>query len=301
MYNRKKFIKTAVTGFAVTAISGNLLSCKSTKAVAVSSDTSTNASGTTTTPIGLQLYTLRDVLPGNPKGILKQVADMGYKQIESYEGNRGFFWGMTNTEFKNYMDELGMTIVSSHCNMDQDFERKASEAGAIGMKYLLCPAIGRQNTLDDYKRIAEKFNQRGETCRKAGLKFGYHNHDYSFVLQDGQYPQDILMQNTDKNTVDYEMDMYWVVTAGQDPLTWFKKYPGRFTLGHVKDRRKGASLDQHDESVNIGQGSIDYATLLPEARKYGLQYYIVEQEKYEGTTPLAAAKADADYLKSLRL
>ncbi len=141
------------------------------------------------------------------------------------------------------------------------------------MKYLLSPGIGRQNTLDDYKRIAEKFNQRGETCRKAGLKFGYHNHDYSFVLQDGQYPQDILMQNTDKDTVDYEMDMYWVVTAGQDPLTWFKKYPGRFTLGHVKDRRKGASLDQHDESVNIGQGSIDYATLLPEARKYGLQYY----------------------------
>jgi sugar phosphate isomerase/epimerase len=247
---------------------------------------------------GIQLYTLRDDLPKDPKGVLTQLAGFGYKQVESFEGKQGMFWGMKNTEFKKLMDDLGMKIVSSHCNINEDFERKAAEAGEIGMNYLLCPYLGPQKSLDDYKRAADTFNQRGETCRKNGLRFGYHNHDYSFTLQDGKYPQDIMMENTDKNLVDYEMDIYWVVTAGQDPIAWINRYPGRFTLAHVKDREKGAPLSKKDASVVLGTGGINFSSILKEGQKNGMKYFIVEQEKYENTTPLQAAKADADYMKN---
>jgi sugar phosphate isomerase/epimerase len=291
IYNRKNFLKTAATGIAITAISGNLPGCASTKLH--------NSSGTIKEP-GLQLYTLRDDLPKDPKGVLKQVASMGYKQIESFEGDKGMFWGMTNIEFKKYLDDLGLTIISSHCDIDKDFEKKANEAAAIGMKYLLSPWVGPQQTLDDYKKIADKFNDRGETCKKAGIKFAYHNHDYSFKEQDGQFPQDIFMQNTNKDLVDFEMDIYWVVTAGQDPLTWLTKYPNRFTLAHIKDRKKNAPLTIKDASCIVGEGEIDFAKILNVGSKNGFRYYFVEQELYENTTPLLAAKADADYLKKLK-
>jgi sugar phosphate isomerase/epimerase len=107
------------------------------------------------------------------------------------------------------------------------------------------------------------------------------------------------MQHTNKDLVDFEMDIYWVVTAGQDPITWFNKYPGRFKLSHIKDREKNASAK--DASVILGQGEIDFHKILKEGQKKGLDYYIVEQERYEGTTPLEAAKADAQYLKEFRL
>ena len=109
------------------------------------------------------------------------------------------------------------------------------------------------------------------------------------------------MQNTDKNLVDFEMDIYWVVTPGQDPIAWIDKYPGRFKLCHIKDRKKGAAPSQRDVSVDLGTGSIDFKKILKEAGKKGMEYYIVEQEAYENTTPLAAAKADADYLKNFRI
>ncbi|MBD0289475.1 MAG: TIM barrel protein, partial [Flavisolibacter sp.] len=162
---------------------------------------------------GLQLYTLRDVLPKDPKGVLKQVASFGYKEIESFEGPQGMFWGMSPKEFKSYMDDLGMTIVSSHCDINKNFEQKAADAASIGIKYLICPYLGPQKSLDDFKKFAETFNQRGEVCRSNGLRFAYHNHDYSFKKLEEQFPQDVLMQNTDKNLVDFEMDIYWVVTA----------------------------------------------------------------------------------------
>jgi sugar phosphate isomerase/epimerase len=290
MYKRRDFIKTTSAALAITAVTGKLIGCNSA--------TTVDDSGTLK-EFGLQLYTLRDVLPADPKGILKQVADMGYKQIESYEGDKGMFWGMTNIEFKKYMDDLGMKIVSSHCDTSKDFERKANEAAAIGMKYLINPYIGPQKTIDDYKQFADRFNQSGEICKKAGLKFAYHNHDYSFKAFEGQVPQDVMMQNTDASLVDYEMDIYWVVTAGEDPVKWLEKYPNRFTLCHVKDRKKGAPLSEHEASVDVGTGSINFEKILKVAKKNGMQYYIVEQEKYEGSTPLASSKSDAEYLKKL--
>ena len=197
------------------------------------------------------------------------------------------------------MDELGMNFISSHCDISKDFERKAAEAAAIGMKYLICPYKGPQKSLDDFKRFADEFNEKGDICKKNGIRFAYHNHDYSFKLLEGQMPQDVMMNLTNKDTVDYEMDIYWVVAAGQDPEAWLKKYKDRFRLCHVKDRTKGAT--EAADTCTLGQGSIDYSKILKTARKNGMEYYIVEQEKYAGTTPLKASEDNAAYMKKLKI
>jgi sugar phosphate isomerase/epimerase len=250
---------------------------------------------------GIQLWSVRDDLAKDPKGVLKQLSSYGYKQIESFEGGKGMFWGMSNTEFKAEMDKLGMKIISSHCDINKDFEKKAAEAAAIGMKYLICPYKGPQKDLDAFKKFADEFNQKGEICKKNGIRFAYHNHDYSFATLNGEMGQDVMMKNTDAGLVDFELDMYWVVAAGQDIETWLKKYPKRFRLCHVKDRKKGAPLTDKDESVVVGTGSINYPKILKTAKKYGMEYYIVEQEKWEGTTPMQAAQADAVYMKTLSI
>lgn len=285
-FSRRKFIKTSAGAAALLATPQILMSC---------------TSGTKTLKdFGLQLYTLRDVLPADPAGVLKQVAAMGYTQIESYEGDQGIFWGMQNQQFRKLMDDLGMKIVSSHTNIRQDFERKAAEAAEIGMSYLIDPWEGPQKTIDDFKKIADLFNEKGEICRKNGIRFGYHNHAYSFETLEGQVPQDVLMQNTDPDLVDFEMDIYWVVTAGQDPVAWFKKYPKRWRLCHIKDRDKNAPAGKGDATVVLGTGSIDWKKTLKAALNEGMEYYIVEQEQYGNMTSLEAAKQDANYLKEFK-
>ena len=250
---------------------------------------------------GIQLWSVRDDLAKDPKGVLKQLSSYGYKQIESFEGAKGMFWGMSNTEFKAEMDNLGMKIIASHCDINKDFEKKAADAAAIGMKYLICPYKGPQKDLDAFKKFADEFNQKGEICKKNGIRFAYHNHDYSFVTMNGEMGQDVMMKNTDASLVDFELDMYWVVAAGQDIETWLKKYPKRFRLCHVKDRKKEAPLTEKDASVVVGTGSINYPKILKTAKKHGMEYYIVEQEKWEGTTPMQAAQADAVYMKTLSI
>lgn len=248
---------------------------------------------------GLQLYTLRDDLLNDPKNILKQVASYGYKQVESYEGPNGMFWGMSNMNFKNTMDDLGMTIISSHCDITKDFEKKADEAAAIGMKYLIYNWPSKKETMDEFKMNAELFNKCGEVCRKAGIRFANHNYDQSFIPIGGEVPMDVLMKITDPSIVDYQMDIYWVVFGGADPIKWLKKYPNRFRLCHIKDRIKGAT--ERDASCNLGAGSIDFTPILKTAKQNGMQYFIAEQERYDGTTPMKAVEADAEYIKKLKI
>jgi sugar phosphate isomerase/epimerase len=287
-YNRRSFIKTiGITGAGV-ALSNMIPACG---AIAKSK---ANAKD-----FGLQLYTLRDVLPADPKGVLTQVSSYGYKLIESYEGDKGMFWGMKNTEFKKLMDDLGMKLTSSHCDINKDFERKAAEAAEIGLSHLICPWLGPQKSLDDFRKYAEVFNQRGEVCRKNGIRFAYHNHDYSFYPQEGQLPQDVLMQQTDKNLVDFEMDIYWVVVAEQDPIAWMNKYPGRFRLCHVKDRKKNAPASEKNAFTMLGTGSIDFEKLFGNSAANSIKYRFVEQDVVVNTTPLDAVKINADYMKKL--
>lgn len=289
--NRREFLKkgsSMAVAIALAPLAGKLMI----------SDTDIEARKKLKT-FGLQLYSVRDVLPKDPRGVLKQIASFGYKLLEGYEGPKGMFWGMSNIEFKKYMDDLGMNFISSHCDTTKDFEKKVADAAAIGMKYIIYPYEGPNKTIDDYKKLADDFNKKGEICRKNGMRFGFHNHNFSFTAIDGVIPQDTLMQNTDPSLVDFEMDMYWVVTPGQDPVTWLKKYPNRFPLCHVKDRTKGATATA--DTCTLGEGSIDYPSILKEAKKLGVHYYIVEQEKYANTTPLDSAKADAAYMRKLKI
>ncbi len=248
---------------------------------------------------GLQLYSVRDVFEKDPKGTLPQIAAMGYKQIESYERAAGMFWGMTNIDFKKYMDDLGMSIISSHCEIDKNFEKKADEAAAIGMKYLIYNWPFSQQPMDEYKRKAEVFNKSGEICKKAGLGFAYHNYESSFQLVEGIFPHDVLMNETDPSLVDHQMDIYYVITAGENPETWLKKYPDRFRLCHIKDRVKGTT--KKADTCDLGTGSIDFPSILKTARKNGMQYYIAEQEDYPNSTSMKSAAADAEYMRGLRI
>ncbi len=301
-YNRRNFIRYAGT-MAAGSFVWSQLGCQTGEPqVANQADTDTNLAVTgDLAEFGLQLYTLRDVIGENPKDILSQVASFGYKQVESYEGKQGMFWGMAPADFKAYLDSLGMTCISSHCNTKEDFERKASEAASIGMSHLLSPWVGPQPALDDWKRIADEFNRLGGICRQAGIRFAYHNHDYSFVaLEDGTIPQDYLLANTDPDLVDFEMDIYWVVAAGADPTRYLEQYPGRWRLCHVKDRIKDAPPTEKEASCDLGTGSIDFPAILKVAKDTGMTYFIVEQERYDNSTSLQSAQVDAAYLRQLR-
>lgn len=250
-------------------------------------------------PFGIQLYTLRDDLPADSEGVLEQLAHFGYSQIESYEGPQGMFWGKSPQAFAAFVRDLGMDLVASHCSIEDGFEQKAENAAAAGMRYLICPLIGPQPTLDDYRRYADTFNRCGEICRRNGLRFAYHNHHYTFFDVENAKPQNILMQATDPELVDFELDIFWLVAAGEDPLNWIRKYPGRFPLSHVKDRLAGAAMTSFSASTTLGRGFIDYPTILPVAYENGMRYFMVEQESYEGTTPLESSEDNAEYMRQL--
>jgi len=247
---------------------------------------------------GIQLYTLRDVIEEDPKSILKQVSEYGFKQIESYDGKQGMFWNMGHQDFKSYLDDLGMTIISSHCNINENFEEKAAQAAEIGMKYLICPYIGPQTSVEAWKKVTDRFNACGEVCQKNGIRFAYHNHAYSFKAFSGMIPHDFMMENTDPELVDHQMDIYWVVTGGADPIEYLQKYPNRFKLCHVKDRMKDAG-DEQAASCNLGTGIIDFPKILKVAEENGMEYFIMEQERYDNTTPMQCAEAGARYLSTL--
>jgi len=247
---------------------------------------------------GIQLYTLRDIIPDDPQGVIKQLAGFGYKQIEGYDGDQGMFWNMGHTNFKTFLDDQGISMISSHCNINENFEEKAAQAAEIGMKYLICPYIGPQTSVEAWKKVTDRFNACGEICNKNGIRFAYHNHAYSFKPFSGMIPHDFLMDNTDPDLVDHQMDIYWVVTGGADPISYLEKYPGRFKLVHVKDRMKDAG-EERSASCTLGTGIIDFPKILKVAKDTGVNYFIVEQERYDGTSPIEAAKDGAAYLSQL--
>jgi sugar phosphate isomerase/epimerase len=307
-YNRRLFLKNGgifASGLALAGMGIGCVSPTDKQNGDNSTDTGTAAKKSdkvaeqALAQFGLQLYTLKEDLPKDVKGVLKQVANFGYKQVEGFEGKLGLWWGMSNKDFKKYLDELGLSMIGSHCNTKENFEKKAAEAKEVGLKYLIEPWLGPQKTIDDYKKHAERFNKLGEICKKNDMKFAYHNHDYSFTPVDGVYPQDVMMQNTNPDLVDFEIDIYWVEVPGEDPIKWLQKYPNRFKLCHVKDRQKDAPKGKQDASTELGNGSINWKKILHVAKETGVEYYIVEQEKFDNSTPLKSAEIDANYLKKL--
>ncbi len=247
---------------------------------------------------GIQLYTLRDEMPLDPKGVIQQLAYFGYNQLEGYEGPQGLFWGMGHQDFKLFLDDTGIKMPAAHCNIYDDFEQKVIQAAAIDMEYLICPWVGPQKSMDGWKQVCDLFNDCGALCKKHGIRFAYHNHAYTFKAFTGMIPIDYLMENTDPALVHHEMDIYWVVTGGADPIEYITKYSNRFRLCHIKDRMLDAGEEQH-ASCNLGTGMIDFPKILNVARQHGMKYFLVEQERYDDSTPLESARVGAEYLSGL--
>ncbi len=243
-------------------------------------------------PFGIQLWTVKELM-NQPKETLTYLASVGYKQIESCDLGKTIYWGMTPKEFKTLMDDLGMKMVSAHCDVSKDLDKKAEDAASIGMDYLVCPYIGPRKTAKEFYEIAEKFNQMGEICAKHGIRFAYHNHDYSFMPVQDEIPIEIFIKNTNPKLVDFELDIYWAVYAGVDPVSFVAKNQPRIALSHIKD------LWVHDskkESCNLGAGTINYKKIIPELKQIGLKYTIVEQEAFTQNPIKEAVKIDAQYM-----
>lgn len=258
------------------------------------------AAGKSQKGIGLQLYTLRDTIGKDPKGVLQKVSTFGYKDLETYGYNDGKIFGMDFSEFCTYVKGLGMKVTSGHYSLNMikgDAWIKAVEdAKKNGQKFMVVPYINEpeRKTIDAYKSICADLNKAGEVCNKHGIRFGYHNHAFEFDKLDGQIPFDVMLKELDHKNVGMEMDIYWVVNAGHDPLKYFAQYPGRFEQWHIKD------MDKQDRNRNadIGSGSIDYKAIFAQAKLAGMKRWYVEQETYPGE-PIASVEASAKYLKTI--
>ena len=185
---------------------------------------------------GIQLYTVRTEMLADAPGTLKQLAALGIKQVESAASEKGYYYGLQPKEMKQACGDLGMKLSSGHIHLDDKWQQTIEGAIASGQEYLICsslPIAGQ--TVDNYKKTAAAFNKAGEDCKKAGIKFGYHNHDFEFEKENGTVLYDVLLDNTDPALVHMEMDLGWVVATGNNPLVYFNNFPGRFELWHLKD------------------------------------------------------------------
>ncbi len=297
MKNRRKFIQLSAMFGAGAMLP--LQFCSSPKSESgEGTEAMLGSAEGTLTDFGLQLYSVKENMAEDVKATISAISKFGYTQIEGFDGGKGIFWGMSNKEFKSFTKGLGLDFIASHCNTFENLEKLAEEAGEIGMKYLINPYIGAQKSIDEYKKMAEAFNKQGEICKRNGLRFAYHNHGYTFTELEGQVPQDVLLENTDPDLVDFEMDTYWVTTAGYNPESYIKKYPGRFKLGHVKDKSGDLPFEEANGSTIIGNGIMDFKSILRTGKDNGMEYFIVEQERFEGTNPMEAAEKNAAYMKS---
>jgi sugar phosphate isomerase/epimerase len=254
--------------------------------------------------LGIQLYMVREDMEKDPVGTLAQLGKMGYTQIESYGGNKGIFWGYTNTEFNRIVRANGLTLISTHYAGDnKGFEETAAKAAEIGMKYLIYPWKGPQKNIDDFKKIADEFNGYGAICKKQGLRFAYHPHDYPYKMVDGQLPIDVLLDHTDPELVDFEIDFYYPVTEGKDPEAYVKKYHPRFRLCHMRDVLKDRlpAGSEEESACDLGTGVIDYPHLLAACLDNGMEYFFVEQSRFYQETPLQSALVNARYVKALKI
>jgi sugar phosphate isomerase/epimerase len=289
---RKKFIQLASSGLGILAANNY---------VNAMSFLHPNQTKTNIKNFGIQLWTVRDAMANDAKSTLKALASYGYKSIESFDGEKGMFWGMTPTEFKTYLTNNNLNIKAAHCNLNVDFEKKAEQAASIGMEFLIYPWEGPDKKIDDYKKLAEDFNKKGEYLKKMGLKLAFHNHDYTFKKMDGVYGQDTLMKNTQEDLVYYEMDIYWVITAGEDPIKWIKKYPNRFKSCHIKDRIKNVEPSNTNASCVLGKGQINFNSILQVAKQNGMKYFFVEQERYDEGSSMECAKMNAAYMQKIKI
>ena len=242
--------------------------------------------------IGLQLYTVRDLMEKDVEGTLSAVAGAGYTEVEF----AGYF-DKTPADIRAMLDRHGLTAPAVHTGdiAPEAWAKALDAAHVIGHKYIVVPWIPeeRRKTLDDWKRVAADFNRVAATAQAAGVQFAYHNHDFEFPLVEGQVPYDVLLAETDPKLVQLEIDLYWITKGGQDPLAYFARWPGRVPLVHVKD-----SLGAPDHKmVDVGAGTIDWKRIFAQSAQGGIKHYFVEHD--QPADPIASITASCAYLKKL--
>ena len=246
----------------------------------------------------IQLYSVRDDIKADFKSTIQKVSEIGYKGIEAAGYGDGKFYGLTPEEFKKEIEATGMEVLSSHTgrpladnisetNWDEVWkwwDTAIAAHKAAGMKYIAVAWIPTPKTLADLKAYCDYFNQIGEKCNAAGIRFGYHNHSFEFSEIEGQTMYDYMIANTDPEKVFFEMDVYWTMRGAKSPVEYFKKYPGRFEILHIKDEKE------------LGQsGMVGFDAIFRNAETAGMKYMVVEVERYD-YTPLESVKMSYDYL-----
>jgi sugar phosphate isomerase/epimerase len=260
-------------------------------------------------PLAIQLYSVRELLPNDYAGTLKQLGSLGYREVES----AGYF-NHSAAEVKQAMDAAGLKLVSAHYpsnDLHKQFDQIVAFNKELGVQYIICssprpkdpaPARGTPFTLDDWRYNADEFNALGEKVQAAGLKFGYHNHITEFHETDGVVPYVELMRLTDPSKVTMEMDCGWVIVGGGNPIELLRAYPTRISMLHVKDFKRSdtpPSNTNRPQVAELGQGTIDYAPILTAAAKTGnIKHCFVEQEAFD-VPPMESLKIDADYMRKL--
>lgn len=266
--------------------------------------------------LGIQLYSIRDDMKTDPLGTLRQLADMGYKNVEhAGYGNRKFY-GYAAKDFKRILSDLGLSMPSGHTVMGKqhwdaakkdftdEWKFTVEDAAIMGQRFVISPWLDEslRTNYDDFKNYMDVFNKSGELCKKSGMKFGYHNHDFEFSQQlNGQKIFDLILENTDPALVAQQLDIGNMYHAGGIALDIIKKYPGRFELMHVKDEIKAADKGEMGggyESTVLGKGIIPVKEVIDLGKKSGgTRYFIIEQEAYQGLSPLESVRQDLDVMK----
>lgn len=319
--SRRNFIKQTSIGLAGAFIgSSYLTSCKQ-------ADSKGNGPFA---QIGLQLYTLRDLLSEDAKLTIETVAKIGYSHVETFglDLNNDRFWGLTIDELQKLLADNNLKTCSGHYDManylsknhedKESIEKYIETAHKLGQKYITAPVppmFDLNNlTPDDYKYAAEQLNKAGEMAQKAGITMGYHNHFWELRnFANGTKGLDILIAFTEPELVAFEMDIYWVEKSGVNPVSYFNKYPGRFHLWHIKDMDRNYttpvigepwdSMELDSISANevrfaeVGSGAIDYTTLVDNAENSGLRYAFVEQDQIYLPNKFESVKKSYDYVQ----
>lgn len=297
MRSRRKFLKQSAVALAGTAVlSHPLFAFKPKKGI-----------------VGVQLYSVRDEMKADALGTLKQVAAMGYKYVEHANYVNRKFYGYSPTEFKKVLDDLGLKMPSGHTVMaprhwdtakndfTDEWRYTVEDAAIVGQQFVISPWLDQslRKTKSDLVKYMEVFNKSGALCKKSGMKFGYHNHDFEFSEKlDGETVYDIILKNTDPALVMQQLDIGNLYNGGAQAIDIVKQYPGRFESLHVKDEIKSTSKEEKFESTILGNGIVDVKGVLEACKKAGgTLHYIIEQESYQGKTPLVSIKEDLEIMK----
>ena len=261
---------------------------------------------------GIQLYSVRADMKADPLGTLKQLSDMGYRHVEHANYANRKFYGWTVSEFKKILNGFGMSMPSGHTVLDakhwdaskKDFTNEwkytVEDAAAMGQSFVISPWLeeSKRKSMYELQSFMEIFNRSGELCKKFGMKFGYHNHDFEFSEKvEGKVLFDIILAETDPNLVMQQLDIGNMLNGGAKALDVMKQYPGRFESMHVKDEIKATEGHEPFESTILGKGVVPIKSIIDLGRASGTKHFIIEQESYQGKTPLVCAEEDINIMK----